>query len=79
MDSSEVALRAAEAAETVHAIADFLRGLGVPEWRAWLLAGSGKGWWRLSGSPQAAEAMSLAWFRDQRLITLADRYAQLNQ
>jgi len=60
-------------------IADFLQGLGVPEWRAWLLAGSGKGWWRLSGSPQAAEAMSLTWFRDQGLITLTDRYAQLNQ
>ena len=24
---------------------------------------SGKGWWRLSGSPQATEAMTLTWFR----------------
>ncbi len=60
-------------------IADFLQGLGVPEWRAWLLAGTGKGWWRMAGSPQAAEAMSLAWFRDQGLIALTARYAQLNQ
>ena len=60
-------------------VADFLQGLGVPEWCAWLLAGSGKGWWRLSGSPQAAEAMTLAWFRDQGLIALTVRYAQLNQ
>ena len=61
------------------AIADFLQGLGVPEWRAWLLAGSGKGWWRLAGSPQAAEAMSLVWSRNQSLIALTARYAQLNQ
>ncbi len=61
------------------AIADFLQGRGVPEWRAWLLAGSGKGWWQMAGSPQAAEAMSLAWFRDQGLIALTARYAQLNQ
>jgi len=60
-------------------IADFLQGLGVPEWRAWLLAGSGKGWWRMAGSPQAAEAMSLAWFREQGLVTLTARYAQLKQ
>ena len=60
-------------------IADFLRGLGVPEWRAWPLAGSGKGWWRMAGSPQAAEAMSLAWFREQGLVTLTERYTWLKQ
>jgi len=61
------------------AIADFLRGLGVPEWRARLLAGSGKGWRRLAGSPQAAEAMSLAWFREQGLVAPTARYNLLNQ
>ena len=64
-------------------IADFLQGLGVPECRAWLLAGSGKGWWRLAGSPQAAEAMTpdsiRGWFRDQCLVTLTAKYNQLNQ
>lgn len=60
-------------------IADFLQRLGVPEWRAWRLAGSGKGWWRMAGSPQAAEAMTLEWFREQKLVTLTARYAQLNQ
>jgi len=60
-------------------IADFLQRLGVPEWRAWILAGSGKGWWRMAGSPQAAEAMTLEWFREQKLVTLTARYAQLNQ
>lgn len=34
-------------------IADFLVQLGVAEWRAWRLALSGGGWWRMAGSPQA--------------------------
>ncbi len=60
-------------------IADFLRSLGVPEWRAWLLGLSGKGWWRMAGSPQAAEAMTLAWFKDQGLVCLTERYAALQR
>jgi hypothetical protein len=44
-------------------IASWLMKLGVPKRRAWLLAQSGKGWWRLSGSPGANEGMSAAWFR----------------
>jgi len=70
----EVALRAAEAAETVQGHCGLSAGTGRAEWRAWLLAGSGKGWWRLAGSPQAAEAMSLAWFREQGLVALTARY-----
>jgi RNA-directed DNA polymerase len=58
-------------------IADFLRELGVPEWRAWLLALSGKGWWRMAGSPQATEAMSIQWFKDQKLVSLTERYLTL--
>ena len=60
-------------------IMDFLRSCGVPEWRAWILALSGKGWWRKSGSPQAAKAMPLAWFRAQGLVCLTDRYATLKR
>ncbi|MDM8006890.1 MAG: group II intron reverse transcriptase/maturase [Phycisphaerae bacterium] len=60
-------------------IADFLQELGVPAWRAWPLAGSGKGWWRMAGSPPAAEAMSLAWFRSQGLLSLSARYAALQR
>jgi RNA-directed DNA polymerase len=60
-------------------IADFLQSLGVPEWRAWILALSGKGWWRRAGSPQAAEAMPVAWFRDQGLVCLTERYAALQR
>jgi len=60
-------------------IADFLQSLGVPAWRAWLLALSGKGWWRKAGSPQASEAMPTAWFREQGLVSLSERYAALHQ
>jgi len=58
-------------------IADYLRELGVPMRRSWALAGSGKGWWRLAGSPPANEAMSLAWFRSQGLLSLTERYLEL--
>lgn len=51
-----------------HAIARFLVGLGVRENSAWLLALSGKGWWRLADTPQAHRAMSLAWFKDEGLL-----------
>jgi RNA-directed DNA polymerase len=58
-------------------IADFLQSLGVPEWSAWILALSGKGWWRKSGTPQANQAMSIAWFKEQGLVSLSERYAEL--
>ena len=61
----------------VKAQADFLRSLGVPEWRAWILALSGKGWWRKALSYQATEAMTLAWFRAQGLVPLLDRHLAL--
>ena len=60
-------------------IADFLQELGVPEWRAWILARSGKGWWRMAGSPSATEAMSLAWFLSQGLLNLSNRYTALQR
>jgi RNA-directed DNA polymerase len=59
-------------------IASFLRECGVPEWRAWILALSGKGWWRRAGTPQAAEAMTIAWFNRQGLVGLAVHHAALN-
>ena len=63
----------------VKTIADFLQSLGVPEWRSWILALSGKGWWRMSGSPPAHEAMTKAWFQAQGLVNLVDRYVWLQQ
>lgn len=59
-------------------IADFLMEQGVPEWRSWLLALSGKGWWRMAGSPQASEAMPIKWFQKMGLINLTNRYLLLN-
>jgi RNA-directed DNA polymerase len=61
------------------AIAEFLHQLGVPKRRAWIGALSGKGWWRLSGSPPATEGMSLAWFESLGLVNLVQRYEQLNR
>lgn len=58
-------------------IADFLQELGVPARRAWILALSGKGWWRMAGTPQACEAMNLTWFKTQGLVCLTERYATL--
>jgi RNA-directed DNA polymerase len=60
-------------------IARFLRRLGVPEWRAWRLASSGKGWWRMAGCPQATESMSLQWFAKQKLIDPVQRYVALQK
>jgi RNA-directed DNA polymerase len=58
-------------------IADFLQSLGVAKWSAWRLALSGKDWWRKSGSPQANQAMSIGWFKAQGLVSLSERYAEL--
>jgi RNA-directed DNA polymerase len=55
-------------------IADFLREQGVPERRSWLLSLSGKGWWRMSGTPQANEAMPIQWFEK---VGLTNRYLLL--
>ena len=58
-------------------IADFLSRLGVPTWNAWRTACSGKGWWRLAGSPCATHAMSAQWFQSRGLVNLVHRYGTL--
>ena len=50
------------------ATAEFLRKLGVPQHQSWILARSGKGWWRKAGSPSAQHAMNTKWFAKQKLI-----------
>lgn len=62
-----------------YGIAKFLQRHGLPEWRAWLLALSSKGWYRMAGTPQAVEAMPIAWFKEQGLINLVDRYTTLTR
>ena len=60
-------------------IADFLHRLGVPKWRAWIGALSGKGWWRRAQSPPSQEGMSVAWLNSMGLASLTERYATLNR
>jgi hypothetical protein len=59
-------------------IAAFLRQRGVREQPARQLASSGKGWWRLSSSEQAAWAMPNEWFDSLGLVRTADHHAALN-
>jgi RNA-directed DNA polymerase len=58
-------------------IAGFLTRLGVPTWSARRTASSGKGWWRLAGSPTAMHAMNNQWFKALGLVNLVDRHAKL--
>jgi len=58
----------------VNTLQRVLEGLGVPKWNSWILAKSGKGHWRKSGSPQAQHAMSNKWFEEQGLYNLSWNY-----
>jgi RNA-directed DNA polymerase len=58
-------------------IANWLQKLGVPRRRAWLVAQSGRGWWRLADGPGCKEGMSLTWFKSLGLVSLSVRYEQL--
>lgn len=58
-------------------IARFLMSRGVERNKAWRLGGSGKGWWRLSLSPQAHRAMGKDWFKELGLAGFEDRYMRL--
>lgn len=55
-------------------IVRFLTERGVPRGRAWLLALSGKGWYRRAAAPQAHEAMNLRWFEEIGLFSLTANY-----
>lgn len=55
-------------------MARFLMGLGIAEWRSWLVAGSSKGWYCLSMTNQVHEAMNLAWFKKIGLYDLFTNY-----
>lgn len=58
-------------------IVRFLRKLKVPAWRCWLVALSGKGWWRISCTPQAHEGMNNKWFAGIGLYDLLRNYHRL--
>lgn len=59
-------------------LADFFRSHGVPERTSWVTALSGKGRWRLAGSPAANQAMDQRWFESLGLVNLTRKYATLN-
>ncbi len=55
-----------------------LHSLGVPNWQSWIIALSGKGLWRKSGSPQVHQAFNLKWFEKQGLYNLSLYHKLLN-
>jgi len=55
-------------------IVRFLRSRGIKEWQSWIIALSGKGWFRKSSSPQAHEAMNIQWFSEIGLYSLSVNY-----
>ena len=58
-------------------IARFLMSRGVERDKAWMLGGSGKGWWRMALSQQAHLAMGKKWFKEIGLTEFEDRYIRL--
>lgn len=56
----------------------FLKNQGIETWQAWIIALSGKGWWRKSASPQIHQAMNNSWFAEQNLFNLSLNYAMFN-
>jgi RNA-directed DNA polymerase len=58
-------------------IARFLMERGIKPDQAWALGGSGKGWWRVSLSPQAHRAMGKKWFREIKHVGFAEQYMKL--
>jgi RNA-directed DNA polymerase len=55
----------------------FLTQQGVSLVKAYQLASSGKGWWRLSNTPQASLAIGNQWLEDVGLVSLERRYNTL--
>lgn len=58
-------------------IARMLIQRGIGPGSAWCVATSGKGWWRLSLTPQAHKAMGNGWWKLMGLITLTEAFESL--
>jgi group II intron reverse transcriptase/maturase len=56
----------------------FLKKQGVETYQSWIIALSGRGWWRKSAAPQIHQAMNNSWFREQKLFNLSLNYEKLN-
>jgi RNA-directed DNA polymerase len=48
--------------------------LGIPEEWEVLISASRKGYWRLAQTPQMNKVLGLAYWRDQGLVSLVERY-----
>ena len=59
-------------------IVQWLKKLGVPEYLAWRLGKSSKGWWRLSHNPIINQALPNRWFKQKGLFSLFDAYVKLS-
>lgn len=57
-------------------IGRFLMSRSLNADAAWTLAGSGKGWWRMSCTPQANHAMNQRWFTEQGLRSLIEEHTR---
>lgn len=57
-------------------IVRWLRKLGMETTRCWLIALSGKGWWRLSNTPVVNEAMNKDWFDANGYYNLSTHYTR---
>lgn len=58
-------------------IGRFLLRAGINRNKAWKLAGSSKGWWRMSGTLQANLSMNVQWFEELGLVSLSSRWQML--
>jgi RNA-directed DNA polymerase len=77
MASSQAPLRTPQAVQTPQTdrrLPDEARRAGVAAVAAGVI---GKGWWRLSGSPPANEAMTLQWFKATGLVSFSTYHAAL--
>ncbi|MHB8986405.1 MAG: group II intron maturase-specific domain-containing protein [Eubacteriales bacterium] len=54
-----------------------LIALGIPKDWACLISGSRKGYWRLSNTPQLNKALGIAFWQEQGLKSLVERYDTL--
>lgn len=62
----------------VFTLQQFLKSRGVETWQSWILASSGKGYWRKSGCPQMHQALSIKWFDEVGLYNLSLNYTRFN-